>query len=371
MGAVTLYAGDDQPKPLLRQGKQMIAIKNIVFDPALQPRENVDNAWSNDLSRFAKEGSAFPPIRVFQLNDGTLLAAEGWHRRDATVSIGAVDMLCEVVNGTREDAIVWAAGSNKSNGVRPMGPKDITKAVEMLFEIEKYRSASALSISVIVGCTSAKVSGIRNRMISEGQLKAPDFYVDKSGRNTKGIRPHGIPTVSPVFRGGRPLGFQAKWCGKQYYGHTEDEVREKIREAKEQGDKKKHKFNSMKNFCSRYGFVSIFGHHANGNGIYPGISKVWHRPGVICVFCDFSDRNTLLKAVGTIDTAIDIQNAEKLLTARGQIVAAEYKKELGCRKVIICYKEDGPFYLMELFKAAGFEFMTPDELIDSLKEQAE
>ena len=66
------------------------------------------------------------------------------------------DMLCEIIDGTMEEAIVYAAGSNKSNGVKPMSPTDVTKAIEMLFGIESWWNRSDNRVSIHVGCGPQK-----------------------------------------------------------------------------------------------------------------------------------------------------------------------------------------------------------------------
>jgi hypothetical protein len=170
---------DDQvkatPKTLLKPGKQWIGLEHLTWDEAVQPRAAVDRAWASELTGFLKEGSAFPPIDVFQLEDGTLLPASGHHRAIATGSAGESQILCEVRNGTREDAIVFAAGSNKSNGVKPMGPKDVTKAVEMLFSIEGWWEKTDNQIADHAGTSKAKVRKIRDRINERDGRKLPDF----------------------------------------------------------------------------------------------------------------------------------------------------------------------------------------------------
>lgn len=35
--------------------------------------------------------------------------------------------------------------------------------------------------------------------------------------------------------------------------------------------------------------------------------------------------------------------------------------------VVLCYPEDGPEKVIDLYRQEGFEFMTPEELVEELK----
>jgi hypothetical protein len=119
-------------KARLSEGRQWIGIKNLLTPETVQPRAGIDKDWVASLQAFRVEGSEFPPARVYQLPDGSLILSEAHHRRWALLGNNETDMLCEVVDGSMEDAIVYAAGSNTSNGVKPMGPKDITAALKVM-----------------------------------------------------------------------------------------------------------------------------------------------------------------------------------------------------------------------------------------------
>jgi hypothetical protein len=85
------------------------------------------------------------------------------------------------------------------------------------------------------------------------------------------------------------------------------------------------------------------------SGVYPGV-RASYRAGVTCCPCDFSTNEDLRLAIANL------------------IAARRYKGDLTARMVVLCHPEDGPAKLMDLYRAEGFEFLTPEELTESLKE---
>jgi hypothetical protein len=129
-----------------------------------------------------------------------------------------------------------------------------------------------------------------------------------------------------------------------------------------------HVFKNLRKF----GFKALL-ENANKKK-YPDVKACYRagRPSIVLVICDFKSAVSLPKVVGQLDTAVDILNAEKLCEARGQLIAAQgIAHDQSCRKIILCYKEDGPFWLIDLYRQAGFEFMTPDELIAMIESQSQ
>lgn len=348
MSQVALYGGDDQPKPMLRQGKQLIGISNIEWLEELQPRSGIAPDWGNDLSKFVADQQeperAFPPAKIVQFSDGRLIATEAHHRRYALLSLGRSQMLCEVVNGTMEDAIVLAAGSNKNNGVKPMGDKEITKAVEMLFLVDEWWEKSDTLVGEYVGCATSKVGRIRKIVIQSGKRKAPT-YVNGLGKKIPYNRGHGKNPrrISETRKGN----YQATFEGKRLNGSTAEAVAAKLQDAEES---LKHKRNSLSYVATK---TNLYKHGFSGaipfGAAYHGLRGIYGF-GLVCMPCDFSEPESLPLVVG-------------------QLIASKQIVDHSGRMVVICYPEDGPSAVIDLYRAAGFEFMTPDELIESLKSE--
>ncbi len=344
-------ANPEATKARLSEGRQWIGIKNLEAPDEVQPRAGIDKDWVSQLATFRREGSEFPPARAYQLPDGRLILAEGHHRRWALLGENEADMLCDVVDGTMEEAIVYAAGSNKSNGVKPMSPKDVTKALEMLLAVDKWWHYSNQKIADHVGCSCGKVFAIMTRISRETGKEIPRTKeaIDGSVRNNF-IR-HNSRQVAIYKNSGQHF-YRASYKGNRFFGSTQKEVREKLQLVFSEEDKRVNLIAKVGGIIRRHGFKSF-----NWNGKkYPGITG-HYSDGIVAIPCDFKKRDSLLESVGSL---------EFLLIAIGKSIAGRQKNRQTFRSVIVCYRNDGPKEAIELFEQAGYEFMTPDELIASL-----
>lgn len=348
-------------KGLLKPGRQWIGINNIILDEKFQPRAKTDFEWVHDLSGFRKDGSEFPPVKVYQLPDGRLVAASGFHRIPAMKMAGEDQILCDVVDGTEEDAIVFAAGSNKGNGVKPMGPKDITKAVEMLLATAWW-SRSNMSIADHVGCSSTKVKAIRTRLSAQTGKPLPENVEDKQGRSVayKKATSPGTPRKITRTRGrkGRPgvhggsYHYQATYRGKGITATTYEAVEKKLNKLIE-ADKSKMTMPAMKTaLVNTMGFDHVYGQSEGmARRSFPGLFS-YYLKNTLCTPCDFANPDAITSAVGRL------------------IAARRYRGNLSARMVVLCYPEDGPAKVLDLYRAEGFEFLTPEELAESLKTES-
>lgn len=324
----------------LNPGRQWVRINHVEFPLEVQPRAGIDMEWVRQLSEFRKEGSEFPPIKVFQTPDGRLIGAEGHHRSLAMLKADEESILCDVVDGTLEDAVVFAAGSNRSNGIKPMGPKDITKAVEMLLALDEWWEKSSTAIGAHVGCSRNKASNVRARVAAERGRPLPQFVEDGCGRirrRVKSIPRYASEAPIRMSRDGRRMRYRATWEGEEFSGATRESVREKLAAA-EARERARLVVGRMRRFLEERGFASPF-----GPGSPPGMNSVRHLPGFLCVPTRFEDPRDLPAAVG-------------------QLVAARRLKEPGARTVVLCYPDEGPAKLIDLYRQEGFEFLAPEEL---------
>ncbi len=345
-------ANPEATKARLSEGRQLIGIKNLEIPDCVQPRKVFDKQWASDLAGWFKDGSQFPPARVYQLPDGRLIQAEGHHRRFALQSIGEDDMLCDVVNGTMDDAIVYAAGSNRLNrGILQMGDKDIAKAVQMLFGIKAWWHKSNKAIGEKVGCHANKVIGLRARYAAENSVPLPKI-VDSAGRSRSTKCRSSFDRDVYIVR--RESGsYRARYKNGDYSAKTEKELREKLAKVFAEEDVRSRSLRpaSLKMKMTMSGF-ELFG----WNGSFPGCGG-WHGFGIVVTSCEFREKGSLVEAVGTI---------KLLMAAVGRIVANSQQNRSATRSVILCYREDGPPKAIELFEECGIEFMKPHEFFASL-----
>jgi hypothetical protein len=125
-------------------GSDWLLLTEITADPDVQGRVELDEEVVADYSRVmleqvdTEEGVQFPPAVVF--DDGTTKwLSDGFHRYTAAQQTGGkVDRLdCEIRQGTKRDAMLFALGSNTDHGLRPSAA-DKRKAVSRMLQDEEW-----------------------------------------------------------------------------------------------------------------------------------------------------------------------------------------------------------------------------------------
>lgn len=94
-----------------------VPIKQITMDKELQPRMALTKEAVEEYVLAMQEGAVMPPCVV--VFDGTKhWLCDGFHRVTAAQQLKLKAIRCEVVEGTREDAMWLAAAANLKHGVR-------------------------------------------------------------------------------------------------------------------------------------------------------------------------------------------------------------------------------------------------------------
>ncbi len=338
----------------LSEGLQWIGLKNIETPGETQPRDGIDKGWASDLSRFRKEGSQFPPATVFQLPDGRLILAAGHHRHWSLLNDNEPDIWSDVVNGSFDEAVVFAAGSNRSNGVKPMQPKDVTKALRMLLSIERWWFKGDQTLSAHVGCSHTKARTVRLAFATENGLKLPDTVESSDGKIYKRVRRNSTRTHEPLISKRSDCAtYFSTYRNRQYQGKTEKEVRDKINSAiKEESEiALSLKAGQVGQLLLKAGFRRL-----KWNPAFPAFFGFTGH-GIVAVPCDFQKGVSLVVSHG---------NLRLLLASIGRADGNRQRDRHATRSVILCYRKYGPAAAIELFEEVGVEFMTPHELVDSL-----
>jgi len=97
--------------------RMTVAVADIRLDPDLQPRVIMTVAAIDDYTEAMEAGAEFPACLV--VDDGTSYwCVDGFHRIKAAIALNRPYIECDVLEGSREDAMWWAAGANQRHGVR-------------------------------------------------------------------------------------------------------------------------------------------------------------------------------------------------------------------------------------------------------------
>jgi uncharacterized ParB-like nuclease family protein len=158
---------------------QTIPLASIRLDSGTQTRTNTNEEAVADYAEAMQDGAKFPPVEVFF--DGTdYHLADGWHRFFAAQRAGCQDILATVHDGTAADAIWFAIGANKTNGIkRSAGDKRNAIAIA----IAKFSDRTQEAIAQQVGCNQSTVQRVKAELMQTHKLTPPPTVAGKDGKS--------------------------------------------------------------------------------------------------------------------------------------------------------------------------------------------
>ncbi len=158
-----------------------VPLVDLCRDGGTQVRESMNATTVQNYVDALEEGAEFPPVVAFY--DGEVCwLADGFHRVIAHEKAGLVDVLAEVRDGTREDAVIFAAGANRKHGL-PMSAGDRRQAVMAILKTKSGAGMSARDIADRVGVSHNTVIKIRESMSTGQTDQLPERTVGKDGKS--------------------------------------------------------------------------------------------------------------------------------------------------------------------------------------------
>jgi hypothetical protein len=329
---------------------QILSLDAIMVDHALQSRVATSIEYQRDFSHAMLRGAVFKPVVVFW--DGQYYwLADGFHRwgaakHAATINPELWGIRAEIHPGTRRDAMIFSAGANIVFSI-PRTREDIEKAINMLLDDEECRGWTDEQIRQHVGCTLVTVRKYRVLYYTEHDLPLPPRAPQPapeptapppaSGKvgTTRPPRPAPVQPISPPDREFEPLSLPAE-------------------ESRRQSLERK----ALVNFFLMRGDQHFSMPSAKGN--HPEIlalEGLVHRH-CVCVTVRPHDPAPVASAVGRV----------RLLS--------RWQMRLGTparppRMIILGFPDEHAGIMRELVREDGVEFLTPQELLDSLVRQGE
>ena len=92
-------------------------LDQIKIGDGIQVRSAIHEDVVTDYAARLDAGDKFPPVVVF--NDGTdFWLADGFHRVLAATRLKLEFIAVKVIKGTQDDAVWYALGANRTNGLR-------------------------------------------------------------------------------------------------------------------------------------------------------------------------------------------------------------------------------------------------------------
>jgi ParB-like chromosome segregation protein Spo0J len=178
-----------------------ITIDQIIIDAGTQGRHVINDDTVTEYAERMEAGDKFPPVVVF--HDGSAYyLADGFHRVLAAQRLERKSIDHKIKKGTREDALWYALGANKTNGVR-MTRNDVRHAVTTALKTWPEKTQQA--IAGRVGCSQRYVGDIQKQLRTTSKLAVPDTRVGADGkerpttykpREGKEVVPDGTPRLT-------------------------------------------------------------------------------------------------------------------------------------------------------------------------------
>lgn len=282
---------------------QEMAISQIRVDKSLQSRVAMHVEHQREFSQAMLRGDVFPPVILFF--DGKVYwLADGFHRLAAAKAARCFQSIrAEIRYGAKRDAMIFSAGANIKFSI-PRTPADVRKSISLLLEDETCFAWPDIDIAKHVGSTQATVRSERVRFCEERSIPVP-----------------------PV----------REYSTKPRYTWLPLSKQERSRIQKPQNDIRRW----LENQGLRFSRIEIrFGHSGGPSGV------IGHK----CI---------LIPSKLEYDT--------DLLIAISKAIVSRKKFGDDHRCVILGPRPVGLREVVTIAEQLGIEFLTPEELVESIK----
>lgn len=147
-----------------------LSLEKIRTDGGTQSRAQIDQAVVAEYADLILEGVKFPAVTVFY--DGAeYFLADGFHRYFATKKAKSPGILCNVLEGTLRDAVLYSFGANHAHGLRRT-QADKRKAVITMLEDIEWQEWSDREIAKACNVSHTLVATIRKEIgAKKGETK--------------------------------------------------------------------------------------------------------------------------------------------------------------------------------------------------------
>lgn len=141
---------------------RLIELSLIVTDGGTQSRASINEDVVREYFEAMCAKIEFPPLVVF--HDGsTYWLADGFHRYLAAKRADIDRHKCEVHQGTKRDALLFAIGSNAAHGCRRTNA-DKRHAVRLLLEDAEWSKKSNRWVAKMAGVSDPTVQSVRDEL---------------------------------------------------------------------------------------------------------------------------------------------------------------------------------------------------------------
>jgi transposase-like protein len=147
---------------------ETLPIASIRVDGGTQPRAVLDFEAIEDYAEAMSGGVKFPPVTVFYDGDSYWLA-DGFHRVKAAYAAGFDSVLCDVQQGTIEEAQWYSFSANRGNGLRRT-TQDKQRAVKAALVHGRGTTLSDTQLARHVGVDQKTVTNWRRQLEASQEI---------------------------------------------------------------------------------------------------------------------------------------------------------------------------------------------------------
>lgn len=354
---------------------QWIGLDQIKADHSVQSREKMSVPDQKDFTEAMLAGDEFPAITLYF--DGRYYwLADGFHRVAAAMKAREVDpkiasLKAVVHQGGKRDAMLFSAGANKKFSIKRT-PEDINRAIRMVLRDKDGFMWPLSQIATHCGVAKATVRKVRNAFCIENDLVLPaTIEVRSSTGNGFRKRQRSIKervALVTTKEGDRTHEEYRACLDGKYHALGPDAEQAAERYSKilnEREDRLATLRSGLKNWLTCRGFVfrGLRGVHCV-TGI---VGYIGH--GVIYTTADFTRERSPASAVADVllcRKAIgNLVIAKRFTSDKTEVYEIDDIDNI--RLVVVCYPEQGLSAIIELAEGLGIEFLTPEELVASIK----
>lgn len=154
-----------------------LPLKIIRTDGGTQARASLCSKVVAEYALAMQQGHSFPPVVVFYDGHDYWLA-DGFHRVNAALSAGFLELAVELKLGTKRDAVLYAVGANASHGLRRT-LKDKHHAVILILKDKEWSQLSDREIARLTQTSHPLVAKLRQERT--GKVSSQRLYRSKNG----------------------------------------------------------------------------------------------------------------------------------------------------------------------------------------------
>jgi hypothetical protein len=167
---------------------ETVSLKDIDISSSPTVRYEIHPEAVEEYARLYREKKPMPKAVLFKVGTGHYLVADGTHRIAAMRLAGLTERGFDVVQGSYEDCLLYAAAANQGHGVRRSNA-DKRTAVESL--LKTFPRKSDRDISEISGVGYTLVASVRKSMEKTATIKESPKRIGSDGKVRKVNCPRG------------------------------------------------------------------------------------------------------------------------------------------------------------------------------------